>query len=179
MSMALSASVDLGIATGGNFAMDQAEGKIHGLACAFFVAIDELDLGWWSNCTGLKIDWDFQKVNEGGVAGNSGTIPIRAKWSDVTLKRGLTRKGWQGSDGNGGVRKWLEEVIDDPTKSRTAHVTLYDAWAQNVATWSLVGVFPKSWQGPDMDADSKKVAYETLVLNHSGFLPHTTGDGAI
>lgn len=170
----MSLSVSAGISTAGDIDIDLAQGKVHGLACMFYVSIDGIDLGWWSNCSGLKVEWKFYDFKEGGDAGNSQTLPIRVSWNDVTLKRGLTRSGWSGPTGTGGVRAWLEDVIADPTKSRTAFVKLYDAWAQEVATWSLKGVFPKSWSGPDLDADSKKVAMETLVLNHSGFLPHDT-----
>lgn len=154
----------------GDIDADILAGKVHGLACAFYVSIDQIELGWWSNCTGLKVDWEMHNFKEGGDASNSPSLALRVKWNDVTLKRGITKAGYKG------VRTWLEEVIANPTKSRTAHVTLYDAWAQTVATWSLKSAFPKTWQGPDMDADSKKVAYETLVINHSGFLPHTPTD---
>ena len=180
MTSTFSAAIGDGSGYGlsGNFETEMAQGRIHGLACAFYVNIDELDLGWWTNCTGLKVSWTLESIKEGGMAGNTASYAVRVKWDNVTLKRGMTRAGWEGVTGTGGVRGWLEKVIKDPTESSAASITLYDAWAQAVTTWNLVGVFPSSWSGPDFDADSKKVAYETLVLNHNGFLPHTLGDGA-
>lgn len=163
----LAASVALdgsGYGITGNFESEMSQGRIHGLACAFYVRVDNLDLGWWTNCSGLKMSWKFQNFVEGGVASSAASFPLHVEWEKVTLKRGLTRLGWTQ------VQTWLKEVVSDPTKSYTATISLYDAWASMVASWDLESVFPASWQGPDFDADSKKVAYETLTLNHNGFL---------
>jgi hypothetical protein len=39
-----------------------------------------------------------------------------------------------------------------------------------VASWALSGVVPVRWSGPQLSADSPKVATETLELAHHGFL---------
>jgi phage tail-like protein len=52
----------------------------------------------------------------------------------------------------------------------TAEITLYDPKYQKVVSWSLRDVFPAEWKGPDFDASGGKIAIETLVLVHGGFL---------
>ena len=54
--------------------------------------------------------------------------------------------------------------------ARTARITLYDAHAEEVASWSLRNVYPAAWRGPNLDAMDHQVAQETLVLVHEGFL---------
>jgi hypothetical protein len=39
-----------------------------------------------------------------------------------------------------------------------------------VTKWSLSGVLPVKWSGPQLGMDSNKIAMETLELSHQGFL---------
>jgi phage tail-like protein len=59
--------------------------------------------------------------------------------------------------------------VQDESKA-TMQITLHDAHGEMVATWSLRGVYPLKWSGPQLNADGRGVAVETLELFHEGFL---------
>jgi phage tail-like protein len=51
-----------------------------------------------------------------------------------------------------------------------ATITLLDARGIEVIHWDLRGVHPNSWSVSPFDANTSKVAIETLELVHEGFL---------
>lgn len=143
-----------------------------GLAMRFRVVVDEVDLGGWSNCTGLAVGFKNASVAEGANYEYLTILPERVEYTPVTLKRAMTKQD------SSRVQQWLSRVVtqwygaDSPTdySARTARITLYDAHREEVASWSLRNVYPASWHGPDLDASGQHVAIETLELVHEGFL---------
>jgi phage tail-like protein len=143
-----------------------------GVAMRFKVVVDDIDLGGWSNCTGLSVDFKNKKVAEGGNYEYNRILPERVEYKAVTLKRAMN------SDDSAKVQSWLSKVVSSwynassPTDygPRTARITLFDANGGQVASWSLRNVYPQKWSGPDLDATGTRVAFETLELIHEGFL---------
>lgn len=141
----------------------------HGLALRFEVKIDDQDLGAWATCQGLDVEFDVLKYQE-----SAGTKPNtwnfthyhvgRTKYPNVKLTRGMTQAETKK------VHQWLSGIQKMKTAKSTAHITLYDAWGEEVFAWTLHGVLPAKWQGASLDASAAKVATETLELVHEGFL---------
>ena len=67
------------------------------------------------------------------------------------------------------LQGWLSSMVSQPTKG-TACITLHDAAQREVISWTLTGVFPKRWTGPQLEGKSTEMAMETLELAHEGFL---------
>ncbi len=140
----------------------------------FVVEIDDgIDLGKWSKCDGLSVEFEFHEYKEGGLNAYVHRIPTRAKYSNVKLSRpidGVSTAPKQG-DFKGGmtVMKWLAD-LQKHVKRHTAHITLVDPEGKDVAKWDLQGVYPVRWNGPSLDVGSNQLAIETLELSHDGFL---------
>ncbi|MFJ9605791.1 phage tail protein [Kitasatospora sp. NPDC101176] len=148
-----------------------AEPRI-GLSARFRVTVDGLDLGGWSSCKGLAVNFDCEELETGGNYEHTFLLPKRLKYSNITLSRAMT------AEGTATVHQWLRDIAGDWMHSyeddytpNTATITLLDSSGQTaVHCWTLKDVYPRAWKGPDLDADSTKVAIETLELAHHGFL---------
>ena len=80
----------------------------------------------------------------------------------VTLSRAA-------SDESALVQDWLAQLAlshDTPMLD----ITLIDGSGEPVTSWKLTGVVPIQWQITAFDANQSKVALETLVLAHAGFV---------
>lgn len=134
-----------------------------GLTMRFDVHIDDIDLGGWATCAGLEVNFGLLEWKEGGTNTHSYWLPDRVKYEKITLTRPMTKED------SGKLSRWLSRCIDKE-EGGTAKITLRDAHASEVCSWSLRNVLPSSWKGPQLDATGTKVAFETLVLVHEGFL---------
>jgi phage tail-like protein len=127
------------------------------------VTIDGQNLGGWSTCKGLEVDFQHETYEELGNNQFVHYLPRAAKYTHITLERACT------SEESSALQAWLGSVVMQPVKG-TASITLHDAAQGEVITWTLTGVYPAKWTGPQLDGGSNKMALETLVLAHEGFL---------
>jgi phage tail-like protein len=134
-----------------------------GLAARFQVIIDGQDLGSWSKCSGLGVDFQHEEYKELGNNSFTHLLPMGAKYGPITLERACT------AEESLALKGWLASMVTQPTKG-TASITLHDGAQGEVITWTLTGVFPAKWTGPQLEGQSKDMAKETLVLAHEGFL---------
>jgi phage tail-like protein len=136
------------------------------VAVCFVVKIDDESLGSFSSCDGLGCEFVMEQREEGGNNGMVWQLPTRIKYSNVKLSRPVTRD-------SATVVRWLAGMAAG-VRRKTATIEARTLGGTVVARWSLVDVVPVRWSGPQLSADSPKVATETLELAHHGFL----GSGA-
>ncbi len=134
-----------------------------GLSLRFMVVIDgQFELGDWTKCEGLQVEYDIFSYKEGGNNGFVHRLPGRAQYQNIRLTRPI-------DDSTSAVMTWLASVQSRVTPS-TAAITVLDADGEPVTTWNLVGVFPAKWSGPTLDVTTNATATETLELVHNGFI---------
>jgi len=128
----------------------------------FQVTIDhKVDLGNWSKCEGLTVEWEIQEYREGGLNDYVHRLPGRRKYQNIKLTRPLDHS-------SGSVAEWISKVAG-PAASHTAQIAILDSEGDQVMAWSVVDVWPTRWTGPNMDVNGKDTAFETLELAHNGF----------
>jgi phage tail-like protein len=132
------------------------------LGLRFKVTIDgQTSLGDWTKCEGLTVEYDVHEYKEGGINGWVWRLPGRAKYQNIKLTRPVTKS-------TADVAKWLSTV--KPAMSRTtAKIAVMDAAGEEVASWSVSGVYPVRWTGPTLDVGQNQAATEVLELSHIGF----------
>ena len=135
----------------------------YGLVMRVDVVVDGLDLGAWSSCDGLKVDFGLKEIKVGGNNECKVYLPDRVNYPHLVLKRAMTAKD------SGKVMSWLRSMVD-ATEGGTATITLKDSHNQTVSEWTFVNSRPASWKGPTLTATGKEVATEILELVHEGFL---------
>lgn len=134
-----------------------------GLVMRFDVAVDGIELGAWSSCDGLKVDFGLKEIKVGGNNDCKVYLPDRVNYPHLVLKRAMTARD------SGKVMSWLRKMVD-ATDGGTATITLRDSHNQTVSEWTFANARPASWKGPTLNATGKEVATEILELVHEGFL---------
>ncbi|MFD5110365.1 phage tail protein [Streptomyces cinereoruber] len=148
-----------------------------GMAMRFHVTLDEwgTDLGLWSSCRGLQVQFTSKEIAEGGQYFDRELLPERIKFSTITLERVMTLKD------SPKVQQWLSQVAarwtgyeyDDKSpeyQGQNVTIRLFDHQGRVVSAWVLKNAVPKEWTGPDLNAQSNTVATEKISFEHSGFL---------
>ncbi|MEU8229131.1 phage tail protein [Actinoplanes sp. NPDC048967] len=137
------------------------------VAVCFVVSIDDDNLGSFNSCDGLGCEVVMEQREEGGSNGVVWQLPTRMKYSNVKLSRPVT-------SASAGILRYFTEMTTG-VKRRTATIEARTQEGTVIARWALTGVIPVRWTGPQLSADSPKVATETLELAHHGFLAPGAG----
>jgi len=132
------------------------------VSVCFVVKIDDENLGAFNSCDGLGCEFVIEQHEEGGNNGIVWQLPTRIKYSNVKLSRPVTRESSK-------ITQWFAHMASG-TKRKTATIEAKTLEGTVIASWALVDVVPVRWSGPQLSADSPKVATETLELAHHGFL---------
>jgi phage tail-like protein len=117
-------------------------------------------IGWFTECSGLQVEWEVHSYNEGGLNDYSHKFRGRAKHQNLTLKRGVTYED--------ALLTWFQQCRDHAERKDVV-VQLLGPDGKAVRTWQFMQAFPVKWQGPALNAGSGNSATETLELAHHGF----------
>ena len=132
------------------------------LSPRFTVSIDGFDLGTWTKCEGLAVEYEIFEYQEGGFNDYVHRLPGRRKYPNVKLTRPLDKDSQT-------VVKWISKMVTKPERKH-AEITVLDGNGEVVCRWNLIEACPVKWTGPTLDATGKQIANETLELAHNGFL---------
>lgn len=112
--------------------------------------------------SGLSMELEEETFNEGGENRFSHKLPVRGRYSDLVLKRGLLT--------DTGVRAWIEDAVQNlviaPT---TLWVTLLNDTHEPLQTYTVTGAWPKKWSISDLSAENSDIVVETLELAYQTF----------
>jgi len=131
------------------------------LGARFFVEIDGIVQGGFTECTGLQAEVEVTDYQEGGNNGYVHKLVGRTKFTNVVLKRGVT----DSSD----LWDWFQDVSRGEIERKDVSVVLYNSVQEEVRRWNLREAFQAKWVGPAFNATTPAVAIESLELAHHGF----------
>lgn len=135
----------------------------------FVLETSEAVMGYFTECSGIGSE---HEIVEHKVVDKEGKeivrkIPGRLKWSDVSLKRGIT------SDLQ--IWKWRQDAVEgkmaDARKNCT--ITMMSRDYQPVAKWNFYNAWPSKVTGPNLKADSNEFGIEEITLVHEGMWRET------
>lgn len=119
------------------------------------------ELGTFVSCEGLGMEVVLEQREEGGNNRFVWQLPTRVKYSNVKLTRPVCAETAE-------VMAWLASMTSKVVPC-TAKISARTADGKEIIAWSLLGVIPVRWNGPSLNAESPKVAIETIELAHHGF----------
>jgi phage tail-like protein len=128
----------------------------------FLVEIDGITRGAFQEVGGLDSSVDVMEYREGGDVTAMRKLPAMTKYSNITLKRGVTD--------DVELYEWHRQWVDgDPAAPRkNGSIVLLDRQGQEQARWDFVNAWPTRWTGPALNAEGTDVAVESLELAHEG-----------
>jgi len=111
---------------------------------------------------GLSVEMTTEELAEGGQNRFVQKYPVRAKYPELTLKRGLLVSSE--------VIKWIRSCIEDyQIKPMKIVVKLLNEKHEPLLTWHVIGAYPTKWAVSDLNATNNAVVIETLQLYYQYF----------
>jgi phage tail-like protein len=131
----------------------------------FLVDVGEA-IGYFTEVTGLTMEYDVFEYQEGGVNDFVHKLRGRMKFPNLVLKRGITHEE--------SFVKWFM-ACREKTERRDLSITLLGPDLKPIRTWSFAGAMPVKWTGPDFKATATEVGVETIEIAHQGLKSVETG----
>ena len=129
--------------------------------CNFLVEIDGITQAGFSDCSGLGSSNDPVEYREGGDNTTMRKLPGQTKYTNISLKRGL-------SDSRE-LYDWYRLVVTGRAERRNGSIVVLDAAGlTEVVRWNFFNAWPIKMEGPTFSAKGNEVAIETLELAHEG-----------
>jgi phage tail-like protein len=128
---------------------------------SFFVEIEGILAGGFSECTGLQVETEFYEYREGGQNEYVHHFAGATKYPPLILKHGLTPID--------GLWMWHQDIVTQgKIERRNGTIYLLNRQRLPVIWWDFKEAFPYKWTGPELRADSGDVAVESVELVHRG-----------
>lgn len=126
----------------------------------------------FQSVSGLSVEIQTESLVEGGENRFEHILPIRAKYTPLTLKRGLVK--------NSQLVKWCSDAILNfdiqpmDLLVNLLHVKRTDSskppdQVEPLMSWKVINAWPRKWSVSDFDAEKSSAAIESLELNYHYF----------
>lgn len=127
----------------------------------FYVEIEREITASFTECSGLGFQVEKDTYQEGGVNEQQRIFLKQTKFTDVTLKRGITDNlvFWD----------WINQIVSPGVKERrNVNILLFNQAGETMQCWTLIGAVPVGWKAPSLQANSNTAAIEELTLAYEG-----------
>jgi phage tail-like protein len=126
----------------------------------FRVDIDGLTRAGFREASGLDTTTDVIEYREGSDATTIRKLPGLTKFSNITLKRGVTD--------DDELMKWRQQVMDGNIVRKSGSIVIMAEDGSEKFRWNFLEGWPTKWTGPSFNATGNEVAIESLEIAHEG-----------
>lgn len=120
--------------------------------------------GYFTECSGIGIEVTMveHKIVTDKAVDFVKKQPGRLKWTDVTLKSGVTD--------NTAAWDWMVLVSEGNMDAarQDCSIIMYDRAGKPKAQWDFEKAFPVKLNGPSPKSDGDEVSMEELTITHTG-----------
>ena len=126
----------------------------------FAVEIDGIARAGFRECSGLDASQDPIEYREGTEGLTTRKLPGLNKYSNITLKWGMTddHEIWD----------WRKKAMTGKIERKNGSIVLLDDAGAEKMRWNFREAWPTKWTGPSFNATGNEVAIETLEIAHEG-----------
>lgn len=116
----------------------------------------------FQSVSGLTVDVDTEDVVEGGENRFKHTVPIRTRYPNLVLKRGLVV--------DSELVKWCRDAVENFSfKPTNLIVKLLNEKHEPLLSWNVVHAWPVKLSMTDFNAEQNSIAIETIELSYNYF----------
>jgi phage tail-like protein len=116
----------------------------------------------FQSVSGLSVDLETEEIAEGGENRFKHKLPVRTKFPNLVLKRGLLV--------DSELITWCKNAIENFDITPTdLTVKLLNEKHEPLMTWNVVHAYPVKWSIADFNAEESKIVIETIELAYSYF----------
>lgn len=111
----------------------------------------------FQSVSGLTVDIETEEITEGGENRFKHKIPVRTKYPNLVLKRGLLV--------DSEVVDWCKNAVENfDFKPIDLIVKLLNEKHEPLLSWNIVHAYPIKWSIADFNAEESKVVIETIEI---------------
>ncbi len=132
----------------------------------FWVQLGQIEIAGFRECSSLMIETEVMEFIEGGENTYTHQLPVRTKYKNITLKRGM--------DDTRALYDWYTQNVTGPVVRQNISIVIYDSQQNIKRQWDLKNAWPCKWTGPELKAETGSLAVETLEIAHEGLLPSSS-----
>lgn len=127
----------------------------------FSISKDSNDARFQS-VSGLSVEYDYESFKEGGENRFEHKLPVRTKYADMVLKRGMVV--------DSEIINWCNRAFRD-RQFEPADITviLMNEKGEPLRTWKVAHAIPKKWLVTDLNSTENSIVIETLELTYRYF----------
>lgn len=116
----------------------------------------------FQSVSGLNVEYDSESFKEGGENRFEHKLPLRTKYADLSLKRGMLT--------DSKVIEWcMKAFVNREFQPANVNVTLLNEKHESIKRWEVIDAWPKKWSVSDLNAQENSVVIETLDLAYKYF----------
>lgn len=116
----------------------------------------------FQSVSGLSVDIETEEIAEGGENRFKHKLPVKAKYPNLTLKRGMLI--------DSAVIDWCRDAIENFSfKPVNLTIKLLDEEHQPLVSWNVVHAYPIKWAVEDFNAEESKLVVENFELTYNYF----------
>ena len=122
--------------------------------------IDGINIAGFSEASGLDSTQAPIEYREGTDELHSKQLPGLNKFSNISLKRGITddKQFWD----------WKQKCMDGKVERKNGSIVLCNDAGEEKIRWNFTEAWPTKWTGPSFKASGNEVAIEAVDLAHEG-----------
>ncbi len=111
---------------------------------------------------GLSVEYEVETFKEGGENRFEHKLPVRTKYPDLVLKRGLLT--------DSKVISWVLDALQNRQFTpATVTVSLLNESHEPLLSWKVFNAWPRKWSVSDFNASENAIVVESLELCYSYF----------
>lgn len=118
--------------------------------------------------SGLEVEQETTDIKEGGLNDFVHRVPVRIKYNNLVLKRGLAVID---SD----LVSWIQERLHPElqltgrVETRDLRVILMDEKRNDIRSWSFTRAYPVKWSVSNLNAQESSIAIETIEFSYQSY----------
>jgi phage tail-like protein len=126
----------------------------------FVVELEGLLVGGFTEVSGLESQIEMEDYREGGVNNYIHYFPAQTTQSNLVLTKGVT--------GVSTLFNWYYETTQGIIQRKSGTIMMLDSRQFPVMWWNFYDALPTKWTGPQLNANSDEVVFESIELVHEG-----------
>jgi phage tail-like protein len=116
----------------------------------------------FQSVSGLSVELETEQIAEGGENRFKHKLPVRTKFPNLILKRGVLV--------NSELIKWCRKAVEEyEITPVNITISLLNEEHEPLMTWNVVHAYPIKWAVADFNAEESKIVIETIELAYNYF----------
>lgn len=116
----------------------------------------------FQSVSGLSVEYEYENFREGGENRFEHKLPVRTRYADMVLKRGMVA--------DSEIINWFNRAFRDRQFEPTdINVILMNETGEPLRTWKVAQAIPKKWQVSDLNSTESALVIETMEITYRYF----------